>query len=431
MEDKFYELVDKNPNKGIPTKLEIIHEGDNKLRDRIIVPGWFIDSDEDKLVLMNRINSFLSQYGSNSQLLYDIVELGLTDPSQRPKCKNPNCVNPVKFKSINFGYRSCCSRKCSFEIGYDARNTKEVKEKIHNKLFGRKMPPRSEEYKEKQRIAQTGRKQSKETIDKRRETMRINKENGKVRKPMSEESRKRISEKTKGRKCSPESIQKGLETKRIHKLEAEARGEVYPKRDYSKGTRKGQKVSEDSRNRMSIAQKNRNQEGYRTKEHRIKLSERSSLYFKNNPDKLREFILNGKFGSKRGRVKLNKYGNSKGFYFMSSWEESFLLEFDSDDDVVKIFNPEFLMYRHPYKPGDRMYIPDIGLELEDGTILIIEVKPLEYINDPVVVAKRDAGILYCKRNGYSYITLTENELNMRNLTMDYVLNTIKYKYYNY
>lgn len=431
MEDIFYKLVEKNPNKGIPTKLEVIHKGENKLRDKIIVPGWFIGENEDKLVLMNRINTFLSQYGLNSQLLYDIVELGLTDPSQRPKCKNPNCINPVKFKSINFGYLSCCSRRCSYEIGYDARNTAEAKEKKHNKLFGRKMPPRSEEYKEKQRIARTGRKQSKETIDKRMRTMRINRENGKVRKPMSEESRKRISMRNKGRKCTPESIQKGLETKRIHKLEAEARGEIYPKRNPNQRTRKGQKVSEESRMKMSISQKNRDQTNYRTEEYRIKMSKRSSLYFKENPDKLQEFILNGKFGSKRGRVKLDKYSNPKGFYFMSSWEKSFLLDFDADDNVVRIFNPEILMYEHPFKLEDRMYLPDIGLELEDKTILIIEVKPLEYINDPVVVAKRKAGISYCKRNGYSYITLTENELNMRNLTIDYILNVVKYKYYNY
>lgn len=429
--NKFYELVGKNPNKGIPTKLKIIHEGDNKLRDKIVVPGWVIDSDNDEVVLMNKINIFLSRYELNSQLLYDVVELGLTDPSQRPKCKNPNCINPVKFKSINFGYRSCCSRRCSFEIGYDARNTDEAKEKKHNKLFGRKMPPRSEEYREKQRIARTGRKQSKETVDKRMETARINRENGKVRKPLSDDARKRIAEKNRGRKISQESILKGLETKRLHKLEAEARGEVYPKRNYNQRTRKGQKVSEESKERMRVAQRNRNKENYQTPEYRRKLSKKSSQYFKDNPDKLQKFILNGKFGSKRGRIVLEKYNNPKGFYFMSSWEEKFLSEFDNDDDVVRIFNPEFINYTNPYKLGERMYVPDIGLELEDHTVLIIEVKPLEYINDPIVMAKRKAGLDYCKRNGYVYVTLTEDELSMNNLPMDYILSTIRYKYYNY
>jgi len=54
----------------------------------------------------------------------------LNDIKEIPKCKNPNCNNNVKLKSISKGFRSYCSNKC---IGEHQHNDIEFSKKIQQK----------------------------------------------------------------------------------------------------------------------------------------------------------------------------------------------------------------------------------------------------------------------------------------------------------
>lgn len=433
--EAFNKLVSKNPNKGIPTELRrISNSTKTKRSDSVVVPSWMTDSDKDEIIGLNSFLKLIKQLGYTTQIIYDVIILGLTDISQRPKCRNSGCVNSVKFINLSLGYGRYCSRRCTYMDNFDARNSPESKLKKRSKLLGRKLSkPRSEEYRRKMSESRKGSKRSKEAIEKFRKTLALNKLNGKVRKPMSRESieKAKATKKLNGYKPSKESIAKGLATKERNKLIAESKGLPYNKRNPNSKTRKGQKVSEESRERMRIAQQKKDKSVYHSKEFRKKQSESSKRYFEENPDKLREFILNGKFGSKKGKIHVLKYNKKKDFYYMSSWEKYYVLEFDNDDDVKVIFSPDPIGYVCPYKLSEKLYLPDIGIITEDNSVIIIEVKPIEYINDPVVIAKRLAGINYCKRFGYTYVTLTENEMTMNNLTIDYILNVVKTKYYDY
>jgi hypothetical protein len=60
-------------------------------------------------------------------------------------CKNPNCINPVKFKNTTIGYYEYCSNRC---IGSDPEIVeKKIKKSIEK--FGTKTPAESEEVKKK------------------------------------------------------------------------------------------------------------------------------------------------------------------------------------------------------------------------------------------------------------------------------------------
>ena len=43
-------------------------------------------------------------------------------------------------------------------------------------------------------------------------------------------------------------------------------------------------------------------------------------------------------------------------------------------------------------------------------ILIIEIKPYKFLNDPMVISKRIYGKKFCKEKGYKYITLSEKDI---------------------
>jgi hypothetical protein len=64
---------------------------------------------------------------------------------EKPKCKNPNCNNPVKFKNSTIGYLEYCSNRC---IGLDP-NIIKLKETKSIEKYGTKTPAESNKIKEK------------------------------------------------------------------------------------------------------------------------------------------------------------------------------------------------------------------------------------------------------------------------------------------
>ena len=68
------------------------------------------------------------------------------------------------------------------------------------------------------------------------------------------------------------------------------------------------------------------------------------------------------------------------------------------------------MIKFIYQILKSVYIPDFKIELIDGTILIIEIKPYKFLNDPMVISKRIYGKKFCKEKGYKYITLSEKDI---------------------
>ena len=96
------------------------------------------------------------------------------------------------------------------------------------------------------------------------------------------------------------------------------------------------------------------------------------------------------------------------FLCLSSYESHFLDVCDKNKFVKNIMLPEKIDYK--FNGNDKVYIPDFKIELIDGTILIIEIKPYKFLNDPMVISKRIYGKKFCKEKGYKYITLSEKDI---------------------
>lgn len=423
---KFNELLNKNPNKGTPCDIIIVHEPNtNSLRDKVVVPKWITGFNEDSLINIRSLNKFLGKLGYSSQLFYDVVKLGLADISQRPVCDF--CNKSVKYRDIRSGYRLYCSNSC--HISAENRDRAAEVEEYH-RLGGVGLPPKIKEFRDKISKGNLGKKTTQDTINKRISTINRKKEAGWKRKKQSPESHKKQADAIRGRKRSKESIEKGRQTYYKNKEYAKANNIPFNIKPES-CSRKGKKLSPESRMRIKMSNMTKDKSYLKSDRYREMRRQQGINYFKNNPDKLPEFVFNGKAYSNKGKIHLEKYNKPKDFYYMSSWEKKFLEEFDSDDSVKEIFSPNPIQYTNPLDGKIHSYLPDIGLILDDNSVIIIEVKPLVYMDDIIVSAKRKKCIEYCKRYGYSYVTLTENELNMRNMTIDYIINIVKYKYYNY
>lgn len=61
-----------------------------------------------------------------------------------------------------------------------------------------------------------------------------------------------------------------------------------------------------------------------------------------------------------------------------------------------------------YEGKSHNYIPDWIAVFSNRDVVIIEIKPRILLNDPVVVAKRDAAIEYCKLRKMHYYIITED-----------------------
>ncbi len=109
---------------------------------------------------------------------------------------------------------------------------------------------------------------------------------------------------------------------------------------------------------------------------------------------------------KTGKYKPNK--SNKPIGYLSSWELEFMKLCDKNKQILRIDSiEESIPYNYDGK--DHLYIPDLKLTIEN-LIVIVEIKPAIFVNDSKVIAKRLAGKLYCRKNGYKYITLTEKDI---------------------
>ena len=84
----FYNLLQKDPLPG--TKNRVF-----RINTDFILPGWIFDEEKDVLIGYKSANRKFSNIGLTSQIVYDILVLGLTDIKNRPKC--PICEGESKF----------------------------------------------------------------------------------------------------------------------------------------------------------------------------------------------------------------------------------------------------------------------------------------------------------------------------------------------
>ncbi len=168
-----------------------------------------------------------------------------------------------------------------------------------------------------------------------------------------------------------------------------------------KGKKKFHVVSEETRRKLSKANKGRKITW------KDKQREAALRRIEKDPERA---LINIK--SKRGRKGYYKPNKSqKEMRYLSSWELKFMKMCDLSKDVVEIDSANAIPYT--YSGKDRLYIPDFKLTLNNKQIIIVEIKPKNLVNDPIVIAKRITAKKYCRKNNFKYITLTEIELFKR------------------
>jgi hypothetical protein len=112
--------------------------------------------------------------------------------------------------------------------------------------------------------------------------------------------------------------------------------------------------------------------------------------------------VNGIFWSKKCK---------KEFVFRSTYEFAYFNILEADTNVDRyLVEPFRIPYR--YKNRKRNYIPDIMVLFKDGSIELIEVKPVAFLKHPVVRAKATAARAFVKRNipNCIYKFITEKDI---------------------
>jgi hypothetical protein len=85
----------------------------------------------------------------------------------------------------------------------------------------------------------------------------------------------------------------------------------------------------------------------------------------------------------------------------SPMEMAIFCRLDEDSTVVR-YIPEPFRVPYTYKESARSYVPDIFVEYGDGSIEVIEVKPIYQVDHPRNVAKFEAARRFCDERGYKF-----------------------------
>lgn len=128
----------------------------------------------------------------------------------------------------------------------------------------------------------------------------------------------------------------------------------------------------------------------------------------------------------------SKYkGNPTNIIYRSSWECRFMAYCDKHPDIVEWSSEEYIVpYISPADNRVHRYFPDFVVKMKDGRTMMIEIKPKHQTKPPkmngkvsktyihelytygINTAKWDAARSYCKKKGWSFEILSEDEIKV-------------------
>ncbi|RED89230.1 TnsA endonuclease-like protein [Cohnella phaseoli] len=109
------------------------------------------------------------------------------------------------------------------------------------------------------------------------------------------------------------------------------------------------------------------------------------------------------------RSKIPRSKSLKIVHTESLLERDFVRLSNYDRAVKNIFF-QCVSLKYNYKGKSHKYYPDFLLQLHDGRFLLIEVKLKKYKDTDENKAKYKAGEAYCKKEGWTFIVVTEDEI---------------------
>ena len=104
-------------------------------------------------------------------------------------------------------------------------------------------------------------------------------------------------------------------------------------------------------------------------------------------------------------TKREKYrGDVNNIIYRSLWERSFMKYCDDNPDVVEWGSEEIVIpYISPIDGKRHRYFPDFYVTTSKGDKFLVEIKPKR---------QTKAAEQMCKRNGWKFLILTEDHLNL-------------------
>jgi flagellar assembly factor FliW len=142
--------------------------------------------------------------------------------------------------------------------------------------------------------------------------------------------------------------------------------------------------------------KNTKKNAIRTERER-KLKSKLQDYGKRKQIKAKGYYVKSDDGSRYKTGLFYSKKNRKRFVFRSAYEFAYFHVLEADTNVVSyIVEPFKIKYR--YNKATRNYIPDLLVLYKDGTIKILEIKPLKMVMLPQVQKKAAAARAFIKKN---------------------------------
>jgi hypothetical protein len=282
-------------------------------------------------------------------------------------------------------------------------HSEETKKKISQSNAGRIV---SEETKKKISKARVGFKTSDET-KKKLSKLFSGEKNPFYGKRHTAETMKRVSEANTGRTLSIEHKLKIAES-----IRGEKNGNYGKNFSGEKSSRYGKTHTEEVRKIISEKVSGKNHRLYgktHTEETKKRMRENSYWRGKKRPDISKSMSIRHNDPEYRKKISSSGFSNN-GIYisnkagevrYRSSWEKEVFESLDCDVSVEKyVVEPFGLEYVYDNKI--RTYYPDLLIQYTDGSQMLVEIKPKDMIQYPIVRAKFRAACAYCKENGIRF-----------------------------
>ena len=127
-------------------------------------------------------------------------------------------------------------------------------------------------------------------------------------------------------------------------------------------------------------------------------------------------------------LKINK--NKKEVTYDSPYEKKIIEDLDKCSFVKKI-KTQSLIINYKSVTKDKKYFPDLQVLLDDGRIVLIEVKPFKEMVNKKNLLKHEALKKYCKKNRYGYAILDHDYYSFEDLKKEKVSTTIQNKFISF
>ena len=127
------------------------------------------------------------------------------------------------------------------------------------------------------------------------------------------------------------------------------------------------------------------------------------------------------------RLEISK--NKDGVTYDSPYEKKIIEDLDKCSFIKKIKTQSLILeYKSTVSSKIRKYYPDIVLLLEDGKIVIIEVKPFKEMVNKHNLIKHEALKKYCRKNRYGYAILDHDYHSFEDIKKEKVPISIQNKF---